>query len=92
MELMHLRMGKERCMRRKLFLMAAVLTGAVFIILSFFPDHAVPRAVSGDSGMTDHRGTVLSVRFKSDHFIMIINDERGFKKGEEFRQNHSRTL
>ena len=76
---MHLRMGKERCMRRKLFLMAAVLTGAVFIILSFFPDLAVPRTVSGDSGMTDHKGTVLSVRFKSDHFIMIIDDERGFK-------------
>ena len=72
-------MGKERCMRRKLFFCAAILTGAVFVILSFLPDLAVPRAVTEDQSLAEHRGTVLSVRYKTDHFILILMDERGFR-------------
>ena len=49
MELMHLRMGKERCMRRKLFFGTAVLVGAVFIMLNLFPEMAVPARAEADS-------------------------------------------
>ena len=66
-------------MRRKLFLCAVILTGAVFLVSGFFPDLWVPEQAVSDSSPAFHEGTVLSVRAKQDHYMIELRDERGFK-------------
>ena len=66
-------------MRRKLFLCAVILTGAVFLLSGFFPDIWVPEAAKEDVTAVYHDGTVLSVRQKQDHYILELKDPAGFK-------------
>ena len=66
-------------MRRKLFLTAVILTGAVFLLSGFFPDMWVPEAAKEDVTAVYHDGTVLSVRQKQDHYILELKDPGGFK-------------
>ena len=66
-------------MRRKLFLIAVILTGAVFLLSGFFPDMWVPEAAKEDVTAVYHDGTVLSVRQKQDHYILELKDPGGFK-------------
>lgn len=66
-------------MRRKLFLTAVILTGAVFLLSGFFPDIWVPEAAKEDVTAVYHDGTVLSVRQKQDHYILELKDPGGFK-------------
>lgn len=66
-------------MRRKLFLTAVILTGAVFLLSGFFPDMWVPEAAKEDVTAVYHDGTVLSVRQKQDHYILELKDPAGFK-------------
>ncbi len=66
-------------MRRKLFLSAVILTGAVFLVSGFFPDLWVPKQAVPDSTPSYHEGTVLSVKAKPDHYMIELRDVRGFK-------------
>lgn len=66
-------------MRRKLFLCAVILTGAVFLVSGFFPDLWVPEQAVADSSPAYHEGIVLSVRDKDDHYMLELRDPGGFK-------------
>ena len=79
MELMRQWDRKERRMRRKLFLCAVILTGAVFLISGFFPDMWVPKQAVADVSPAYHEGIVLSVKDKSDHYMFELRDPGGFK-------------
>ena len=65
-------------MRRKLFLIAAVLLIAVFFISELKPDIWVPREAVPDEKASTHRGIVLNVSEKNGRLDLDIKDERGF--------------
>ncbi len=71
--------GKVRRMRRKLFLIAVILTVAAFLLSGFFPDIWVPDNAAEDASITEHEGTVLSLRNKTDHYIVELKDKRSFR-------------
>lgn len=66
-------------MRRKLFLFAVILTGAVFLITGFYPDIWVPKAADEDKAVSVHEGRIINIRDKTDHYVIEIQDERGFR-------------
>lgn len=72
-------MRKERRMRRKLFLCAVILAGAVFLVSGFFPDLWVPEQAVADGSPAYHEGIVLSVKDKDDHYMLELRDPGGFK-------------
>ena len=66
-------------MRRKLFLYAVILLGAVFLMDTLWPDLWVPRAVRADEEAQVHYGRVVAMVHKEDHWDLTVMDERGFK-------------
>lgn len=66
-------------MRRKLFLCAVILTGAVFLVSGFFPDLWMPEQAVADGSPAYHEGIVLSVKDKGDHYMLELRDQGGFK-------------
>ncbi len=72
-------MGKERRMRRKLFLFAVIITVAAFFAAEAFPDIFVPSEAAADEKICEHEGRVLSVREKNGYHVIIIDDFRGFR-------------
>ncbi len=74
---MRLRGGKERRMRRKLFLFAVILTGTVFLMTGFFPDLWIASRAEKVRGMTSHEGTVLSVKIRDNGTVLSIRDPEG---------------
>ena len=66
-------------MRRKLFLCAVILTGAVFLVSGFFPDLWMPEQAVADGSPAYHEGIVLSVKDKDDHYMLELRDPGGFK-------------
>ena len=70
---------KGRRMRRKLFFYAVILLGAVFFLETMAPDLWVPAAAVNDEKTSLHRGRVLSISLKDDHWNLTVLDERGFR-------------